>query len=143
MSRAEYQRQRRAAKRAQEPRPDHLCEACGEVFEPLRSDARFCSAACRAARWRPITHHTRHPESDGAHTCLHGALSGVPCGAPATWRHESARNVDLGIVSVGYYCEAHIDTHCPPDAPIGGNVHVIAEQAGRRDRTRHGVVSSG
>jgi uncharacterized OB-fold protein len=25
----------------------HLCEHCGELFTPARSDARFCSDGCR------------------------------------------------------------------------------------------------
>ena len=28
------------------------CEHCGETFEPSRSDARYCSAACKQAAWR-------------------------------------------------------------------------------------------
>jgi hypothetical protein len=28
------------------------CETCGEIFEPARSDARFCSGACKQAAYR-------------------------------------------------------------------------------------------
>lgn len=28
------------------------CQVCGEAFETHRSDARFCSPACRQLAWR-------------------------------------------------------------------------------------------
>src|SRR6478735_1743736 len=28
------------------------CEHCGETFQPSRSDARYCSSACKQAAWR-------------------------------------------------------------------------------------------
>ncbi len=33
-------------------RPPIPCEGCGEPFKPLRTDAKFCSNACRQAAYR-------------------------------------------------------------------------------------------
>jgi hypothetical protein len=44
-----YRRRLRAARAAQ--RPAHVC-ACGKSFKPKRSDAFFCSAACKQKAYR-------------------------------------------------------------------------------------------
>ena len=42
-----YQRQRRLAARA-----DRVCIVCGKKFTPTRSDALYCSNACRQSAYR-------------------------------------------------------------------------------------------
>jgi hypothetical protein len=47
LRRAQQRRDRAAA-----ARPAHICDRCGDVFTPRRSDAKFCSGACRVAAHR-------------------------------------------------------------------------------------------
>jgi hypothetical protein len=47
------QRVRRVWRRAF--RPAKHCAVCASSFAPKRSDARFCSAACKQAAWRRLT----------------------------------------------------------------------------------------
>jgi endogenous inhibitor of DNA gyrase (YacG/DUF329 family) len=42
------------------------CETCGEVFEPSRSDARFCSDACRQIAYRPRVTDRKNVSSAGS-----------------------------------------------------------------------------
>ena len=37
---------------------DHTCQQCGIAYQPARTDARFCSAACR------VRHHRGSPKAD-------------------------------------------------------------------------------
>ena len=55
------QRERRNARRRVVHQP-RLCDGCGESFTPTRSDARFCSNACRQRAYRE-RHRERAPES--------------------------------------------------------------------------------
>lgn len=41
-----------ARQRRSDERGTRLCETCGEVFEPARNDARFCSSPCRQRAYR-------------------------------------------------------------------------------------------
>ena len=34
------------------PSPERRCRFCGAALESKRSDARYCSSACRAESWR-------------------------------------------------------------------------------------------
>jgi hypothetical protein len=45
-----YWRQLRARRKA--ARAANICESCGERFRPTRSDALYCSGACRARAHR-------------------------------------------------------------------------------------------
>lgn len=40
------------ARRAEARGPSRQCDVCGEVFEPKRADARFCSGPCRQKAYR-------------------------------------------------------------------------------------------
>jgi hypothetical protein len=46
-ARASFARQKRT-----DVRGTRQCESCGETFEPTRTDARFCSPACRQRTYR-------------------------------------------------------------------------------------------
>jgi hypothetical protein len=41
-----------ARDRRREARPPRPCEVCGETFEPTRTDAHYCSPACRQRAYR-------------------------------------------------------------------------------------------
>jgi hypothetical protein len=41
---------RREKRRRQQP--TRSCQACGEIFEPVRADAKFCSVACKQRAYR-------------------------------------------------------------------------------------------
>lgn len=41
-----------AARRTKENRENRICECCGKVFTPTRSDGKFCSNACRQKAYR-------------------------------------------------------------------------------------------
>jgi hypothetical protein len=145
--RAAYMRAYRAARRAQPV--EHVCEGCGTAFAHQRADARFCSSACRSAKWRPITHHALHHGPDGfayepnqygypgLRTCVHGVLAGLPCGATATWQHDFVVNRENALVWSEYLCDDHLG-----DAPDGTRVGVpiaeVMDADGREARARHG-----
>src|SRR5262249_7721198 len=38
--------------RRRDRRGTHDCQMCGETFEPTRTDAKFCSAACKQKAYR-------------------------------------------------------------------------------------------
>ena len=46
----ERRRERIAAETA--ARPDNVCEYCGTSFRPKRKDTKYCSDACRQAKYR-------------------------------------------------------------------------------------------
>jgi hypothetical protein len=142
-NRAEYLRQYRAARRAERPvRPDHVCEGCGQTFGSQRTDARFCSEACRAARWRPINHHAVLEYRGTKELCSRqvNAPSGpfALCDAPAKYRHESMRNRDR-VLNYEYLCAEHAAEHITDDTTIGEPIFAVIERHGREDRARHGT----
>lgn len=123
-SRAAYRRAYRARKAA--ARAPHVCPQCHQAFTVERSDARYCSEACRAEAWRAITHrHAEHrpdgwdipanrlPSPGDRQGCLFEVRTEdrVLCGRPATWRVASCSNEARHLIAVDYRCEAH----CPPD----------------------------
>jgi hypothetical protein len=151
-------RARRAAKR--QARPDHVCEACGTTFTPRRSDARFCSAACRAAKWRPITHQTleHHPEGLAVpenrfgrgelETCSHmvgenDRGSGVFCSDTATWKHLQVTNNNThggsALIAANVYCDGHVRWHAREGTPVGEDIRDVQRRHGREDRRRSGT----
>lgn len=79
---AEYMRRRRAE--AKQPRDPFTCPVCHTEFTPQRSDARFCSDACRAADRRG-----RHTVCEWQHN---------PAGWWEIW--SSSRNPDDGTLIV-------------------------------------------
>lgn len=152
-SRAEYHRARRAAQRAN--RPDHICEGCGAAFTPQRSDARFCTPACRAARWRPITHTAVHHHPDGYQ--LKRSRFGYPgpepcvqqigedadghpiyCEQPTYWLHQWSHNDSRHLVQYEHYCDEHTAAHQPDDIRIGEELQDVIARHGREDRRRYG-----
>jgi hypothetical protein len=84
--------------RAQHPR---VCERCGEIFTAARSDARYCSAACRAAAQR--NRHIWAHDPDGYGQPCHSQIFGTGCTAVATWRHAMAPTPHL----VTFWCKRH------------------------------------
>jgi hypothetical protein len=149
MSRAEYLRAYRAARRAEREQRIHLCEGCGQPFTPQRSDARFCSNACRAATWRPITHHAAQHRPDGIpfepneygypglRTCMHEDASRKRCQQAATWQHDSLRNQERHLISHAFYCDEHINL--PAGVVPGEPLQDVVARAAREARRRHGT----
>jgi hypothetical protein len=135
-SRAEYLRNYRAARREQ--RPEHICENCGNSFQSRRSDARFCSAACRAAHWRPISHHALQQHTPGKQTCIHQTGPSSFCGQAATWRHDQVRNDARNLTLHGYYCDKHVRARVPADVTVGEPIRKVIERHARADRRRPG-----
>jgi hypothetical protein len=50
--RFEIRTARETRQQRRDARGPHRCARCGEVFEPTRGDARFCSSACRQRAYR-------------------------------------------------------------------------------------------
>jgi hypothetical protein len=46
------ERLRRNAERRRVKRVESICVGCGEAFVPARSDAIYCTPACRLKAWR-------------------------------------------------------------------------------------------
>jgi hypothetical protein len=141
VSRAEYQRQRRAAQRT--PLPDHRCEGCGTRFTPKRTDARFCTAACRAAKWRPLRHHAVLPYRGHKELCSHLDEMGEFCHAPAVYRHEfvvnETRRGKGHLLLYEYLCAEHIAEHHPEGLTIGEPLKVVMARNAKAARARHGT----
>ena len=141
-SRADYLRAYRAARREQkpeQPEPEHVCELCGKTFTARRADARFCSPACRASRWRPVTHHAVHHHPDGiklkrgeagypgAAVCWHELDGGgVFCQKPAHWYVGWMSNGERSQVRHNTYCDKHVAFHHPGDVVVGEKLHEVA-----------------
>jgi hypothetical protein len=121
-SRAAYLRAYRA--RTATPAVPHVCPACHKTFTVERSDARYCSEACRAEAWRAVTHrHVTHapdgwviPANESGAGTRRGCAFEVRtkdrvfCGQVATWRRTSCRNEARQLIAITYRCDAH----CPP-----------------------------
>jgi len=70
--------------RRREARGDRPCEGCGKTFKPTRTDARFCSVACKQRAYRqrvtddvrspPDTHKKRNAKA--AHVTRSKAVTG-------------------------------------------------------------------
>lgn len=125
-SRAAYRKAYRASKAASNgPRLPHTCPQCHQAFTVERSDATYCSEACRARAWRLVTHRAVQHHPEGWIIPANRADAGQPewcghelkaadrhfCGQPATWRLVSCTNATRTIPGGAYRCEAH----CPPE----------------------------
>jgi len=141
MGRAEYFRARRAAKR--QPPVEQRCEGCGAAFVPQRTDARFHSPACRAAYWRPITHHAVHSlEPHQSQVCIQHLGGQAFCRQPAAWRHESVTNAWRDVRTQAFYCDAHIWAHAPrAEVTVGEELDAVVARHGRESRRRHGSAN--
>jgi hypothetical protein len=116
-SRAAYLRAYRARHAA--AAVPHVCPHCHTAFPVERSDARYCSDACRAAAWRPVAHRGIKHRSDGWLIPANESGAGDPrlcdfvnkdrtfCCRPATWAATSCRNADHHLVAVTYRCDEH------------------------------------
>jgi hypothetical protein len=122
---AEYMRTRRAE--AKTPQDPHDCPVCRKSFVPLRSDARFCSDACRAADRRgrhTVCEWQYNPggwweswssstELDGTQTVLsaHNECSPLPgdgqCLNPAVWARQYFNHHTPHLVTGQKYCDTH------------------------------------
>ena len=132
-SRAAYLRAYRA--RTATPREPHICPQCHQSFAVERSDARYCSEACRASAWRSITHrHVIHrltgwkipANQAGAgkrRQCAFQFSDHRFCRRPATWLMVSCRNEDRHLHALAYRCEEH--ARCKE---YGGHGAVLAEK---------------
>jgi hypothetical protein len=103
---AAYMREYRAARRQPiEPRP---CERCHQDFTPARSDARYCSDACRAAARRGRVDVTwRHnPTGWLVDDPCSSVVFGSGCTAPTTWEKSQFYH-GTGMERVSYWCDDH------------------------------------
>jgi hypothetical protein len=109
---AAYMRQYRAARR--QPVEPRSCERCRQDFTPARSDARYCSDACRAAARRERVDVTwRHnpagwPAVSGAtrpDPCA-SVVFGSGCEARPTWQKTQVYHADA-LERVSHWCDDH------------------------------------
>jgi hypothetical protein len=142
MGRAEYLKAWRAARSVK--LADYVCEGCGETFTPARIDARFCTAACRSATWRPILHHAVHHQPHGyaRWTCMQQVGEREFCDRPAFWRHDSVSNRERALILQAYYCDEHIGLHHPPDVRVGESIRDVMRRDGEAARRRHGTEAN-
>jgi hypothetical protein len=129
MPTAEYMRAWRARRRA--PAADHECVECHARFKPKRTDAAFCSPACRSAYWAKVRYDALNHHADSRHTCMQSVdEQGTRCGAPAPWRWQWVRNPWRHVGSELWVCEAHAPKHVEP----GKSLRQVLEAARRTRR---------
>jgi hypothetical protein len=88
--------------RAIEFRPARPCARCGCAFTPTRTDAKFCSAACKQAAWRAsrprptialVTWHTDDHNDVMASWTFHHSHAAALAAAPTAGEPYSIVNI--------------------------------------------------
>lgn len=87
----------------------HNCAMCGGSFEASRRDARYCSAACRAAAWRG-------DEAVEQPAAMPGAIERE---ARVLLRRMGADESEHMAIAALACARAMDDPHTPPGALVG------------------------
>jgi hypothetical protein len=117
----QYMRAYRAAQREARDILEVDCEVCGKTFRPARSDARYCSDACRAAARRARVTLTDWIHNPHGYTVAQGGpgqrrpaycqgeniSAGQVCRGLAVWCRQRFDHPTPHLVTSEFLCDAH------------------------------------